>query len=128
MKNIEFSYLYRDAGNYKKWGKVIFSNPDRLGPTEVNKALQGAFLDGDLFVAQQVRIPEVFLFADGDATSDDHCFHEFDTTTLTTQAADDTYSRSIKEFIAEVEQQANRGWAEFDPRERSRNTSWNTHL
>lgn len=120
MKNIEFSYLYRDAGNYKSWAKVVFSNPHGLKPTEVNKALRGAFLEGDLFVAQQIRIPEAFLFADGDATLDDHCFHEFDTATLTAQAENDAYSRSIEQFIAEVERHANEGWEAFDPRDRLR--------
>ena len=28
MNNVKFNYLYRDAGNYKKWAYVIFSNPD----------------------------------------------------------------------------------------------------
>jgi hypothetical protein len=30
MDNIKIAYLYRDGGNYKRWSRVIFSNPDKL--------------------------------------------------------------------------------------------------
>ena len=30
MKNMAFHYLYRDAGNFKKWNTIIFSNPKKL--------------------------------------------------------------------------------------------------
>jgi hypothetical protein len=29
-RNIKFLYLYRDAGNYKQRGHIIFSNPQGL--------------------------------------------------------------------------------------------------
>lgn len=62
MPNIKFSYFYRDAGNYKKWANVVFSNPDGLTLEAAMKALKGAFLQDGLFIAHQVRVPEVFLF------------------------------------------------------------------
>lgn len=28
--NIQLSYLYRDGGNYKFWGSVVFDNPNKV--------------------------------------------------------------------------------------------------
>lgn len=115
MNNIKFSYLYRDAGNYKKWADIIFSNPDGLTVEAVKKALIEAFSQDALFIAHQIRIPEAFLFDRGKATSDDHCFHELDSVELSTEVPNDTHSRSIGQFIAEVKREAQRGWLAFDP-------------
>jgi hypothetical protein len=118
MPNIKFSYLYRDAGNYKKWADVVFSNPDGLTLEAVTKALEDAFLQDGLFIAHQIRIPEVFLFDQGDASSDDHCFHEFDSVEASLEMPNDRYSRSITQLLAEINREAKRGWAAFDPHER----------
>jgi hypothetical protein len=115
QRNVKFSYLYRDAGNYKKWADVVFSNPEGLSIDLVNKALKHAFMQDGLFIAHQIRIPEVFLFARGDATSDDHCFHEFGAVEPTAALPNDGYSRSISEFIAEANSEALKGWVAFDP-------------
>ena len=115
MSNVEFNYLYRDGGNYKKWGKVIFSNPDGMKTGSVDKELRHLFSEEGLFIASQIRIPEAFLYSDGKFSSDDHCFHEFDTIRLTASKADDMYRRSISEFLVEVTEQARRGWQAFDP-------------
>src|SRR5579863_8146625 len=110
MRSIKFSYLYRDAGNYKRWATVVFSNPDGLTLESATKALNDAFLQDGLFIAHQIRIPEVFSFNQGDATSDDHCFHEFSSVEATLEQPDDRCSRSIAQFIAEVTIGAKRGW------------------
>jgi len=115
MPNIKFSYLYRDAGNYKKWADVVFSNPDGLTLEAATKALKDAFLQDGLFIAHQVRVPEVFLFSRGNATSDDHCFHEFSAVKASLEDPNDPCSRSITQFIVEVKREAKRGWAAFDP-------------
>jgi hypothetical protein len=117
MDNIQFNYLYRDGGNYKKWAEVVFTNPDGLSPEDITRTLRGCFLQDGLFVASQVHLPEVFLFAKGNATSDDHCFHEFDGVTVSTQSPKDDHTRSITEFLAEVKREAKRGWRAFDPHE-----------
>jgi hypothetical protein len=118
MENVKFSYLYRDAGNYKKWAEVVFSNPDRLTLASLTKALRHVFLEECLFIAHQIRIPEAFLFSEGNATSDDHCFHEFDAVEISLNVPNDRYSRSIGQFIAEVKREAKRGWKAFDPPDR----------
>ena len=115
MNNIKLIYLYRDAGNYKQWAEVVFSNPDMLALEAVTKTLTDAFLPDGLFIAHQVRLPEAFLFNEGDATSDDHCFHEFAIAEITLEVPNDSHSRTISQFIAEVEREAKCGWKAFDP-------------
>jgi hypothetical protein len=36
-KNIKFIYLYRDAGNYKNWGEVVFYNKNKLPKESVRE-------------------------------------------------------------------------------------------
>src|ERR1700693_4901555 len=102
MNNIKFSYLYRDAGNYKKWAYVIFSNPDCLTLEVITKTLQGSFLADGLFIAHQVRLPQAFFSSERGVTEDDHCYHEFDAVEVSSEIPNDRHSRSIAKFITEV--------------------------
>lgn len=115
MSNVEFSYLYRDGGNYKEFGRVVFSNPERITCGTIEEALREAFLEDGLFIADQVRVPEVFLFANGGLSFDDHCYHEFDAVRTTDKGSTDVHLRTAGEFLAEVAQQGRRGWRVFDP-------------
>jgi hypothetical protein len=117
MANIRFNYLHRDAGNYKKWGSVIFANPEELTSQSVASQLMDAFPEENLFIAHQIRVPEVFFYTRGNATSDDHCFHEFDRIEETLEPPNDRHSRTIGEFLAETQRQSKRGWIPFDPHE-----------
>jgi hypothetical protein len=118
MNNIKLRYLYRDGSNYKKCADLVFSNPDRFSAEGIAKELQDAFLVDGLFVAHQVRIPEVFLAADDQLTFDDHCFHEFSSVEPTSDDPNDPLGRSIGEFVAEVTAESKRGWRAFDPQDR----------
>lgn len=115
MDSIKFGYLYRDGSNFKSWGNVVFFNPENLSPEQVTKALEDAFETDGLFIAHQIRIPEVFLYGKGDANADDHCYHEFDAVEKTTEAPSDRCNRSIGQFVAEVQREAGRGWLPFEP-------------
>jgi hypothetical protein len=115
MDNIKFNYIYRDAGNYKKWAGVVFSNPDRLTLGAIMNALVSSFLTDGLFIAHQIRIPEVFLSAEDGVTEDDHCFNEFVAVESTSKIPNDQFCRSISEFTAEVTKEGKRGWQAFDP-------------
>lgn len=118
MNNVRFLYLYRDGSNYKKWSDVVFSNPDNFSVDLVAKRLSESFMEDGLFIAHQVRIPEVFLAADDQLMRDDHCFHEFAEVAATAEAPSDPQRRSIGEFVAEVVRESQRGWRAFDPRDR----------
>jgi hypothetical protein len=114
MKNMAFQYLYRDGANYKKWSEVTFSNMEGLQAEVINKLLGSAFLPDGLFIARQIRIPEVFLTEDYPMTPEDHCFHEFWFVEATSAAITDQYKRSIEDFLSEVLREAARGWKAFD--------------
>jgi hypothetical protein len=124
MDNIEFIYLYRDGGNYKKWSRVIFSNPEKLASRVFAEALQQALSPDGLFIAGQVRVPEVFLYSEGKLSQDDHCFHEFHSCGDTTDLATDAKTRSISEFIAEIMREATQGWQVFDPYDSPGSFGW----
>lgn len=113
--NVELTYLYRDGGNYKKWGRVVFANPDRLDIASVETELRQALWVDGLFIARQIRVPEVFLWAGDEFSSDDHCYHELDGLRSTENKANDAHHRSISEFLAEAAQESRRGWQVFDP-------------
>ncbi len=115
MDNLEFRYVYRDGGNHKKWGKVVFSNPDRLEVGSVENELRRAFLEDGLFIASQILVSAVFLYSEGELSLDDHCYHELARVGPTSESADDSHRRSISEFLTEVNQAAHTGWHVFDP-------------
>lgn len=124
--NVEFSYLYRDAANYKAWSSVVFANPSNVNLEEIERQLRRVFDGEELFIAAQVRLPEVFLYIHGVVTKDDHCYHEFDSVRITEEVPNDLYNRSIWQFIEEVEEKARSGWQAFDPKE-SRSTQTFKH-
>jgi len=113
--NVKFTYLYRDASNYKNWGEVIFRNPDGLQLQEIEDRLRQFLTSDDTFIANQVRIPEVFLFPPGEPTEDDHCFHECASMETTDEPATDAFRRSVLEFTQECANAAASGWLGFDP-------------
>lgn len=114
--NTLLAYLYRDADNYKEWGSIVFSG-------EITDDLRNRFvraLEGEeFFIADQIRVPEVFpntwpIYAA------DHCWHAFSDFELTAEAPNDRFSRTIEEFVREVERADSDGWRDFDPPERPR--------
>lgn len=112
MKNARLTYLYRDGGNYKRWGEVIFSNLEGLPMESTTTFIRDAVTD-DLFIARQVRLPEAFI-DDGHLTIDDHCFHEFYSLAATDEPYTDHFGRSLKDFVNELRTEAQRGWLTFD--------------
>lgn len=113
--NVKLNYLYRDADNFKWWGEVVFENHSMLDLEELRARL-GRLLDFEiLFIADQIRIPELFPYNTEPPTESDHCFHELDRLDSTDEEPDDWHHRSIEEFIAEFEREARRGWRVFDP-------------
>jgi hypothetical protein len=117
MQNIKLTYLYRDAGNYKTWGEVVFSNPIGLTPIEVTCKLEQVSPDG-LFIADQVRLPELLPYLTGNLSPDDHCFHEFDRVEVTADGPSDHLGRPISEFLSEAHREAQSGWRASDPHDK----------
>jgi hypothetical protein len=128
--NVDFGYLYRDGGNNKSWGSVVFSNPDRMDLQEAANRLTKKFDQNEYFIASQIGIPERFLW-DRNANYDpddestfpkdlgpgkyviwddmDHCWHEFDG--LQPTESEPTDPRTLRQFVEEVERVEN--WKVF---------------
>ncbi|WP_259069037.1 hypothetical protein HDF24_05590 [Mucilaginibacter sp. X4EP1] len=60
MPNIKFNYLYRDSGNYKKFGSVVFSNPTNIELAEIEKLFKSKLIDELWFYANEWNLPELF--------------------------------------------------------------------
>ena len=43
--NVRFEYLYRDAGNFKNWGELVFSNPHNINVDRVKSIAANVLID-----------------------------------------------------------------------------------
>ncbi|HEY9035348.1 MAG TPA: hypothetical protein VIM96_01405 [Pseudomonadales bacterium] len=95
--NILLDYLYRDAGNNKLWGNVIFSNHLNIELATLHEDVKNALIDGEFFVAEDVFLPSLrFDFPDNDL---DHGWHEYFSVKGTSELSNDSLNRDISEFI-----------------------------
>lgn len=101
--NVRFEYLYRDAGNFKNWGEVVFSNP-RDVPADtiasiVNQALidRTFFIDHTFFIATKVDVPDLHFSEHIEGL--DHGWHEVHAFQPTDDPPNDVRSRNIEEFV-----------------------------
>jgi len=93
--NIQLSYLYRDAGNYKLFGQAIFRNPENLSPEEIQSRLQARLIDGEFFDAEKWGIPK--LQFENYLPDQDHPWHEIEKIEATSAGITD--NRTIAEFL-----------------------------
>jgi hypothetical protein len=95
-----FDYLYRDAGNFKAFGRVILEG--RLRPAD--EALVCSRLSsGEFFIAEQVGVPTLYeeLYRwSGGVTGSDHCWHEFVRFRETSDGGEGRAAATIAEFVA----------------------------
>jgi hypothetical protein len=98
--NVLFEYLYRDAGNYKNWGNVIFSNPQNESIEDLILRLRLHLIDETYFVAKKARVPDLH-FNDYDEELD-HGWHEFDSLECTSESPTDVAGRDINQFILDL--------------------------
>ena len=112
--NTLFRYLYRDADNYKEWGQVVLGGPPS---PEYEKRIRQACLPDGLFVAQQIGIPTVYLFGDGQGspTVADHGYHQFWGLETTDEAVTDEDGRFIEDLVLGFEEIARDGWNVVEP-------------
>ena len=98
--NIKLSYLYRDAGNFKEYGEVIFSNPNNLSISLVSDKFRSTLLYGLYFIAHEVNIPDLRPLDWNDEL--DHLWHELGDVSLTADASNEKMNRSIDEFLVDL--------------------------
>ncbi len=82
-QNIKFCYLYRDAGNYKNYGEIIFAGHDTIDIKELENLIRLRLIDHLWFYAKNWGIQELYFDKyDGDL---DHGFHEFESVLYTNE-------------------------------------------
>jgi hypothetical protein len=100
--NIKFYYEYRDAGNYKEFGEVVFSNSENLNLSIIEEEIKKSLIDQISFIAKEIRVPELFFI---DENFDDHDWHNLISVELTDSEPSDVYDRTILEFTEELKSQ-----------------------
>lgn len=73
-KGIRFHYLYRDSGNYKKFGHKDFSNPNHLTLQEISQQIRKSMISTEFFYPESAGIRK-FLFH---RYCDDYSWYEFE--------------------------------------------------
>ena len=71
---IRFYYMQRDSGNWKKFGRKKFSNPEKLSLEKITHQLEEKLIDGAYFYPEQVDIKK-FKFH---RNMDDNSWYEFE--------------------------------------------------
>jgi len=95
MPNIKFNYLYRDAGNYKKFSSVIFANPQNIELSVVEDLIGSKLISHHWFYADQWQVSDLHSGTWNNEL--DHTFHEFESVEYTDEVADS--SRNLTFFI-----------------------------
>lgn len=98
--NILFTYLYRDAGNYKFWGKVVFSNRDGMDPATLEAEARRHLIDRYWFVVEDVGLSD--LRPDDWDDELDHDWHEVHSFATTEIQPDDPRNRDIADFLQDL--------------------------
>jgi len=95
--NIRFKYLYRDAGNFKNWNEVIFTNKKSHSINWLEQQARNILIDSEFFVADKAGIPN--LFFEEYLTSLDHDWHEFNLFETVSEKVNDSLERDIEDFM-----------------------------
>lgn len=99
--NVRFEYLYRDAGNFKNWGEIVFSNPRNINADLVSEMVEKVLIDHAYFVASKADVPDLH-FVEHDEELD-HDWHEVHAFQATDDAPNDPQGRDVEEFIASLQ-------------------------
>lgn len=95
--NIRFEYLYRDAGNFKNWGEVVFSNPHDVAAEIAASMAENVLIDRAFFVASKADVPDLHFPEYNEEL--DHGWHEVHAFLPTDEPSNDARARSIDEFL-----------------------------
>lgn len=97
--NLKLNYRYRDAGNYKQFGYIIFSNVSKLSIGEATIQILEKLIDNEFFIPQEWDLPRLHFHSFDPEL--DHEFHEFENWEETFEQATDT--RDVKVFLEEID-------------------------
>ena len=93
--NIRFNYLYRDAGNYKEFGEIIFTNQDSKSLKEIELAIRKNLIEGEFFIPEKWNVPR--LSFENYLPELDHDYHEFESVEVTDENL--TENKDISVFL-----------------------------
>ena len=97
---IRFNYLHRDSGNWKKFGRKKFSNPDQLTIEEIEQRIRQNLIDQEYFYPDQVGIKK-FKFH---KYLDDYSWYEFESVEILTNIeSSEKELKSISNFLLQLE-------------------------
>ncbi|MGE0020110.1 MAG: hypothetical protein AB7S72_10625 [Draconibacterium sp.] len=91
-QNIRFYYLYRDSGNYKKFGFKDFSNPFSLSLNEIEQTIRENLISTEFFYPEKIGIQK-FKFH---RYCDDLSWYEFERVEFVESGK---LQKSINEFL-----------------------------
>ena len=94
--NIKFYYLYRDASNYKRYGYVVFANPNNISVVSIEETIRENLIDGEYFDAAGWQLPLLFFEV---PNADDHDWHEFEDIEETEEVSQ---TKTIDEFLNSI--------------------------
>lgn len=104
--NIEFRYMYRDCGNWKNEGSVIFGNRFGLSKEDIEQHVMRRIDADQLIDAETLKLPALYFREFSYDPQLDHSMHEFIGLSETSHPVDDLEGRDITEFLAPMTEQA----------------------
>ena len=96
--NIKFNYLYRDAGNYKQFSDIVFTNKNSLSLQEIELAIRKNLIEGEFFIPEKWNTPR--LSFEDYSPELDHDYHEFESLEVTNEPP--TENCDISNFLAGI--------------------------
>ncbi|TRX63988.1 hypothetical protein [Carboxylicivirga sp. M1479] len=97
--NIKFGYLYRDEGNYKTFGEVVFSNPKHLPFKFIKQSIESNLIEGMWFEPDKWNVPRFIFHVHNPFGIHDYLWYEFD---CLSQCDETPNSNSIDEFLKRI--------------------------
>jgi hypothetical protein len=104
--NVKFHYRYRDWGNFKNYGSVVFGNRCELAFDQIRQRIKSATPYEHSFVASRLKLPDLFFRDYAFDPELDHGFHEFFDVTETALPVNDALQRDIFDLLVEIDSQA----------------------
>lgn len=97
--NLKLNYRYRDAGNFKQFGSVIFPNSSQIPVSEASEMIQEKLISGEFFNPKDWNLPRLHFHPYDPEL--DHEYHEFEEWEVTEEASTD--NRDILTFLQNIQ-------------------------
>ena len=94
---IRFEYLYRDAGNCKRWGAVVFANSRGMTAEAIAALADAALIDHSYFDADAAGVPDLHFPERIEKL--DHGWHEAHGFVATSHVPTDAARRDVEAFL-----------------------------